>query len=170
MFPSFYAKPNLLQLGLLPKMSLGEVALYEYLIEMCDKRSSRQFKVDHEDVFKRTGISERTLITARKKLLKKGLILYRLHVYEVCDPETLKPFPGDPKMIPPRKKSSSLQPPQPPAPVVAVEIKPVMRAEGVDLCDTDFHYGWNLITQAAAQPAPQSTEKTYDFLAAFAAN
>jgi len=166
MFPSFYAKPNLLRLGLFPKMSLGELALYEYLIEMCDKRSSRQFKVDHEDVFERTGISERTLITARKKLLEKGLILYRLHVYEVCDPETLKPFPGDPK-IPCRKKSTSPDP-QPPMPKVeaddAPETKPKMRIEGVDLSDVDFPHGWNLITQSAEQP------KTYGFDAEFAAN
>ena len=165
MFPSFYAKPNLLKLGLFPKMSLGELALYEYLIEMCDKRSSRQFKVDPKDVFERTGISERTLITSRKKLLAKGLILYRLHVYEVCDPETLKPFPGDPKIPPPKKsKSPDPQPPMPKEPDAASESKPKMRTEGVDLSDVDFPYGWNLITRPAEQP------KTYGFDAVFAAS
>jgi hypothetical protein len=42
-----------------------------------------------------------------------------------------------------------------------------MRAEGADLCDTDFPYGWNLITQPAEQ---HYTTDTYGFDAEFAAN
>jgi len=165
MFPSFYAKPNLLKLGLLREMSShGELALYEYLIEMCDRRNSRQFTVVDKDVFKVTGISERTLIAARKKLQKKGLILYRLHLYTVCDPETRQPFPGDPKIVC-RKDSPKPAPKKmPEAKAAAAETETTMRAEGVDLCDTDFPYGCNLV----AQPAPESAG--YNFDAVFAAN
>ncbi len=143
------------------EMSGGAKGIYIVLCRLSDRHSSRQFKVDDGDLCKKAGIVPRTLFSARKELVTKGLITYNRHVYELCDATTGQPYSKDPKAkLPykPKSPSPTEEETTKAARVVPTETKP-MRVEGVDICDTDFSFGWNLATQ----PAEQHTRPTYDF-------
>jgi hypothetical protein len=149
MIPYWYGKPReIYNTPRFIKMSHATARLYDFLLWMSDRRSSRKFDVTDEEITNRTTIAKRTLAISRKDLEQRGLIvcdrLPRGYSYQLCDPETGLPYPGDPKAkIVPKKK---------PLPV---------RAEGVDLSDVDFPFGSNLCS------APDSTtpdgEREYAF-------
>ena len=102
MIPVFYGKPpKLLDLPNCVEMSHATFRLYDCLWGLSDRRSSLQFDVTDEEIKKRTKLAERTLANARKDLTERGLIVchrrQRGYSYSLCDPETLQPYPGDPK-------------------------------------------------------------------------
>jgi hypothetical protein len=156
MFPSYSGIPiDVIDEGHWAEMSGGAKGLYIVLCRMSDRYSSRQVTIDDGEICKKAGIVPRTLFSARKELVTKGLITYSRHVYEVCDATTQKPYSKDPKAKLPYKSKSP--------PVVPTETELTLRDEGVDLSDVDFPYGWNLIVQPTEQPPPPLTPPTYDF-------
>jgi hypothetical protein len=168
-FPTWVGlPPEFFDLGYFEKLSDSGVRLYMALCWNSDRRSSRKFELDDRDVTKSACISERTFRDARKELAQQGLIVCDpksagRRVYTLCDPNTGLPYPGDPKAKIKPKSATAAPAPAPAAPVIEpadTEPKLLLRAEGVDLCDTDFPFGRNLATY---QHASQPTAYEFDF-------
>jgi hypothetical protein len=105
MFPKYFGVPRaVLTSEFWSKMRPTEKDLYLYLLKESERLRTRLVKAKDADVGKWTGASPRALCYARKKLQERGLVRYEMKTgnvpqYEICDPETLQPFPGNPKAV-----------------------------------------------------------------------
>lgn len=117
MLEPFFGMPQaFIRSGFCPKMKAGEIRLYLCLMHRSERNSSREVTMTDESVRKDVGAAPRTLCNARKKLQERGLIQCRRiegnkYMYIICDPDTGKPYPGDPKH-PVRYKKQSKQHPE----------------------------------------------------------
>jgi hypothetical protein len=177
-FPHFggYPKP-LFRLGYWARMSGGAKGVYIALCDESDNRSTRRFELKDPELAELSGVSKRRLGDARTELSEMGMVVCDrepggLFVYELCDPKTRRPFPGDPRAKVAYKKESSMadappaddETPTAPPVVPMVAIAPAASAEetdalpqsmgdasleGLDLdsCDTSFDFGWNVNPQ-----------------------
>ena len=94
--------PEIFERGLVPKMSDSALRVYMFLCRTSDRQSSRQFTVTDKEIGEHAGPSPRSLQGARVCLGKMGLIACErapggAYAYSLCDVDTGKPFPGDPK-------------------------------------------------------------------------
>jgi hypothetical protein len=96
--------------GLWAQMTPTEQSLYIYLMHESERYRTRELLRTDAAIFNATGMSSRALCNARKKVQERGLLLYErskgnMYLYTVCNPETGRPYPGDPKVpVPYRKK------------------------------------------------------------------
>ena len=98
----FGVHPFVVRSGLWAKMLPGQKDLYIYLCEQSERYRRRELKRTDAEINAAVGTAPRTLCNARKKLAEYGLIQYRRtdgnkFVYVICDPESGRPYPGDPQ-------------------------------------------------------------------------
>ena len=94
--------PEIFEKGFVPKMSASGFRLYIFLCRESDRKSSLQLYLTDRAIILETGTSARALTDARVNLKNLGLIECNkdkggAYTYDLCDTETCKPFPGDPK-------------------------------------------------------------------------
>ena len=94
--------PEIFEKGLVLRMRGSSLFLYLFLCRTSDRKSSLQFKASDKEISEQTGASPRALCDARRNLATLGLIHCErcpggMYTYSLCDPETGRPFPGDPK-------------------------------------------------------------------------
>lgn len=153
-FPRWFGvPPELFELGHVAAIGDGAVRLYVFLCWISDRKSSRMFEIKDSYIAERTGLSKRSLSSARKQLSGRGLTFCSRdqgghYTYTLCDLKTGRPFPGDPKeRIQHQKKSTntvaSVSPSALPMARPVASSKAV-RIEGIDVLDTDFNYGYNV--------------------------
>jgi hypothetical protein len=177
-FPHFggYPKP-LFDLGYWARMSGGAKGVYITLCDESDNRSTRRFKLKDPELAELSGVSKRRLGDARTELSEMGMVVCErepggLFTYELCNPKTGRPYPGDPKAkVPYEKKKKEPSPmadtaaetpterlqPSPKrfiAPAVSTNATEVMPEsigdaceDGLQFCDTSFEFGWNVPPQ-----------------------
>ena len=104
MFPRFFGVPQwLFRAGLWPQMKPTEHDLYICLLHESERCTTRELRRTDAQLSDLSGVSSRAFCNARKKLQERGLILYRrgggnVYIYTICDPETGRAWPGDPKI------------------------------------------------------------------------
>lgn len=92
--------------GLLTRLSPTAVKLCVALFHESERYCTRRLRLSTAKLKQLTGCSRNALMKARAELVDVGLIRIELNerqefVIELCDPETGKPWPGDPKQRPP---------------------------------------------------------------------
>jgi hypothetical protein len=111
------------------------------------------FELVDGDIVKMAGGSRRSLVSARKQLSARGLVVYDRqpggrYTYTLCDVVTGRPFPGDPraKVVCEKRSPRVISSVPVTIPPVAKPVPPAIgtRPEGIDLCDIDFPFGHNL--------------------------
>lgn len=142
--------PELFETGKVKMMSDSDIRFYNYLCWMSDRHSSREFKVVAKEAATRTGMSIRSISTARRHLCQLGLVCCKAIpggavTYTLCDVRTGKPYPGNP-----REKIISSQKTKVSAPAKASEVKAqwqprVLTVEADDDPNTSFDFGHNAI-------------------------
>ena len=125
----YFGQPQaIVRLHLLAAMSGSACKLYAFLWHESERLCTRELAISDATAVEWSGLSRRTLITARKSLRDAGLIQARsgeggATVYVLCDPRTRRPWPGDArqqaKYI--RKLKTSVASPELPQPVPAVQ-------------------------------------------------
>lgn len=152
--PRFFGvDPTVVDDGIVAKMSGTELRLFIYLMRRSDRYSTRKFKATDKDIVGGVGGSPAAYCTARKRLRSKGLIEFERndgghYVYQICDPATGKPYPGDPKQKPPyvkRVKRNSVQQVGLTAKTPVTIPTPIHdEAQTVISDPTDFDFGFNV--------------------------
>jgi hypothetical protein len=152
--------PEIFERGIVPQMRDCALRLYLFLCRTSDRKSTLQFSVTDKEVKVQTGASPRALRDARINLIALGLVscekaLGGSYTYTLCDVDTGRPFPGDPKVKAPYTKRPKTQenrpspaPSQPSTVSGATTIFP--RSVPISLEDTSFDYGYN--SHPAGQP------------------
>jgi hypothetical protein len=144
--------PEIFERGIVPQMKDSALRLYLFLCRHSDRRSSRQFKATDAEIGEQAGSSPGALRHARKNLLSLGLIHCEkapggAYTYSLCDVDTKRPYPGDPKVKAPYKKKEKQ-----PAPTESNEsTQPLHRPRARDSApveeDTSFNFGHNAVPQ-----------------------
>jgi hypothetical protein len=101
--------PHIFESGVVAEIKDSSFRLYIFLTRVSDQKSSREFAILDSAISQRAGISPRSLTGARSELKRVGWIQCERapgqgYLYRMCDPETGKPFPGDPRTPAPYKK------------------------------------------------------------------
>jgi len=124
--------------------------LYLFLCRTSDRKSSLQFKANDKEISEQTGASPRALCDARRNLATLGLIHCErcpggVYTYSLCDPETGRPFPGDPKTKAQYvKKEKPVPPDRPPArQTTPSTVSKKAASRKVSAEDTSFNFGYN---------------------------
>ncbi len=153
MIPRFSGfPPELFEKGIAPKVSNTGLRLYIFLCRHSDRKSSRQFAVSDKEISQHTGASVRALRDARINLTTLGLVVCQrspgdAYLYSLCDPNTGRPYPGDPKTRLQYTKRDRLSPPKRSnahglsATTSAIHEEPSSLES--DDSDTSFDYGCN---------------------------
>ena len=117
MFDKFFGVPHhVIRTGTWSEMKPTEQSLYICLLHESERCCNRQLVRTDAQMQDLTRLSSRSFCNARKKLQERRLVLCErgsgnVYVYRLCNPETGKPWPGDPKRrIPYVKKSKPDQP------------------------------------------------------------
>ncbi len=103
MFDRYFGIPqHVMRSGLWAQMKPSEQSLYVCLMHESERYSSRQLRRKDAVLCQLTGLSTRACCNARKKLQEHGLVICargsaNIYVYTLCNPETARPWPGDPK-------------------------------------------------------------------------
>jgi hypothetical protein len=103
MFEPFFGIPQaIVQLGKVKSLSGVALKLYVVLLHQSERYRTRMLRCTTAELEEFTGCSRNALITARADLARAGLVQSEPHrgqgfVFHLCDPNTGKPWPGDPK-------------------------------------------------------------------------
>ncbi len=102
----------LLRKGLLSQLSGTAVKLFTVICHDSERYCTRRLTRTTVELKSQVGCSRNSLIKARADLVNLGLVKIEINirqefVIELCDPETGKPWPGDPKQVPKYQKRSS---------------------------------------------------------------
>jgi hypothetical protein len=111
----FGVPPELIDDGVVSKMSDSDLRLCVYAYRKCDKQSSRRFRATDKEIAKTAGVSARALQDARIHLRELGVLYCSRepggpYTYEICDLNTGRPYECDPKENPPYVKRPKLPP------------------------------------------------------------
>jgi hypothetical protein len=98
----FGIPPGIIRLGKVKSLSGAAVKLLMALWHQSERNCTRTLRCTTAGLEELTGCSRNALITARADLVKAGLVQVEPYgvkgfVLHLCDPETRKPWPGDPK-------------------------------------------------------------------------
>src|SRR5262249_25004302 len=117
MLPKFFGVPqHLVRSGLLKRLKPAEVKLYLGLLHDSERYRNRELIRSDQQLTDLIGVSPRSLRDARIKLQEHGLVQYELPAgrkgrYVICNPETGKPYPGDPRQsVPYLRKGTQASP------------------------------------------------------------
>jgi hypothetical protein len=105
MFPKYFGVPHaVMRSGLWAKMRPSEWGLYVALMHDSERYRTKEMERTDAQMSKWTGLGKRTLCEARKRLQERGLVWCKrgrgnVYRYLLCDPETGRPWPGDPKHV-----------------------------------------------------------------------
>jgi hypothetical protein len=145
--------PEIFERGIVPRMGASALRLYLFLCRTSDRKSTLQFSVTDKEVKLQTGASPRALRDARINLIDLGLVscekaLGGSYTYALCDVDTGRPFPGDPKVKAPYTKRPKTQEERPsPAPSQPITLSGAtaifLQSAPISLEDTSFDYGHN---------------------------
>jgi hypothetical protein len=115
MIERFFGMPQvLLRKGLLCRLSWTGVKLLAAIYYESERCCTRRVKLSTAELISLTGSSRNSLATARAELVSLCLVDIEMNtkqefIINLCDPETGKPWPGDPKQkIQYQKKVSSI--------------------------------------------------------------
>jgi hypothetical protein len=155
----FGVPPELIDDGVVKKMSASDLRLCVYAYRKCDKQSSRRFQATDNEIAKAVGVSARALQGARSHLRELGVLSCSRepggqYTYEVCDLHTGRPFPCDPKeklpyvKRPKRANENESRVTFFPSTLRAEEVAPSSGA--AQPSDTDFEYGHNVKHKSAS--------------------
>ena len=103
MFDRFFGVPqSVMRNRIWADMKPAEQSLYICLMHESERYRSRLLRRNDEGLSGLAGLSSRALTNARKKLQERGLLLCKrgsgnVYIYEICNPETRIPWPGDPR-------------------------------------------------------------------------
>lgn len=147
----FGVPPELFENGIVPKMSESALRLLFYAYWQSDKRSSRRFQATDKEVASDAGVSARSLCNSRILLRELGLLVSSRepggrYTYEICDPHTGRPYPGDPKAKPayvkrPKSAENKSQITSSPS---AVRTRDEPSHDAIQPSNTDFPFGHNV--------------------------
>lgn len=114
MFATFFGIPQeVIRLGKLKELSGVAVKLYAALCYQSERWCTRELKLTTAQLRDLVGGAPNSHAKARDELRKAGLVEFRQQgadgfVFHLCNPETGKPWPIDPKeRVPYRRKSAS---------------------------------------------------------------
>jgi hypothetical protein len=98
----FGLSQHVLRSGLWARMKPGEQNLYVCLMHESERYSTRKLTRTDAALRELTGLSSRTFCNSRKKLREWNLITCtrgqgNVYCYEICNPQTGRPWDGDPK-------------------------------------------------------------------------
>ena len=103
MLDKFFGVPqSVVRDGRWAKLTPSEQSFYVILLHESERYSTREIQRCDAQIRELSGVSSRALCNARKKLAELGLVAYRkqrgnLYIYDLCNPETGRPWPGSPK-------------------------------------------------------------------------
>jgi hypothetical protein len=103
MFPKFFGVHQyVIRSGMWTRLRPGTRNLYIFLTHKSERMSSRKVVATDAEISATVGVKQRTLCNARKQLSEMELVQCRRgagnkFTYILCDPETGKPYAGDPK-------------------------------------------------------------------------
>lgn len=144
--------PEIFEQGIVAKMRDSAVRLYFFLCRASDRKSSLKFAATDKEITEQSGASPRALRDARINLKALGLIAYDKapggsYTYSLCDVDTGRPFPGDPKVRARYVKKERPAHPVPPAPTpppsIPYSANSTTEPEINPVDDISFHYGHN---------------------------
>jgi hypothetical protein len=163
MIPSFFGMPHsLVRQGKLKELTGMAIKLYAVLWHDSERYRTRRVKRTVTQLRKLTGGSRNALTAARRQLAEVGLVAVQScggdgFIFDLCDPETGRPWPGDPSTRIPyeRKKPDNNQSSR----IVAVGLAvPAAATAGnaasarpIEDPETEFAFGANF------SPAPGSS-------------
>lgn len=98
----FGIPPGIIRLGKVKSLSGAAVKLLMALWHESERNCTRTLRYTTAELEELTGCSRNALITARADLVRAGLVQVEPYgvkgfVLHLCNPETGKPWPGDPK-------------------------------------------------------------------------
>jgi hypothetical protein len=102
MIDKFFGMPqSVMRSGTWAAMKPSEQTLYVALLHESERYCTREFQRSDARISDLAGISPRACRDARIKLQERGLICYKrgkgnVYVYTLCNPETRRPWAGDP--------------------------------------------------------------------------
>jgi hypothetical protein len=164
----FGLPPELIERGVVPKMSESDLRLCTFAYWKSDNRSSREFLASDSEISQKVGVSTRSLSKARRSLSELGILqcfkgVDNRYTYILCDLNTGKPFPGNPReKAPYTRVVKTVEKPVGTAGPQAVVLNgiPNQKAEFSDEASdivrtrnqpreakdgTDFPFGWNQV-------------------------
>src|SRR5208283_492914 len=117
--------------GLFGKLKQGAQVVYIFLMAQSDARSSREITATDSEIATKMGIGLSTVSRGRQKLIEYGLVVCKLgagckYTYTICDPETGKPYPGNPK-VPIRYNNTEPEQPEAKAEAKKKMVSPLKR-------------------------------------------
>lgn len=153
----FGMPPDLIDDGVISKMSESDLRLCVYVYRQCDKKSSRRFQATDKEITRAVGVSARALQNARIHLRELGVLSCsrepgERYTYEICDLHTGQPFPCDPKEKPPyvkrpKRANENDSRVTPSLSKLRTELAPSSGAAHTS--DTDFDFGHNVKQKSA---------------------
>jgi len=132
MIPRWFAvHPHVINSGLFGKLKQGAQVVYIFLMAQSDARSSREITATDSEIATKMGIGLSTVSRGRQKLIEYGLVVCKLgagckYTYTICDPETGKPYPGNPK-VPIRYNNTEPEQPEAKAEAKKKMVSPLKR-------------------------------------------
>lgn len=103
MFPRYFGLPQaVIRSRIWRGMKPSEQSFYVFLCHESERKASREVRRTDAEIRDWTGLSSRALSRARKKVQEIGLALCHrakgnVYIYTLCNPETGRPWEGDPK-------------------------------------------------------------------------
>src|SRR5450631_2211989 len=116
MIPTFYGIPReIVERGMLKELSATAVKVLNALWYESQRCSTRRFTRTTRNLQDLVGGNRASHSKARAQLMRDGLATIDCvgidgYVFELCDPETLKPWPGDPRVKLPYQRKEKASP------------------------------------------------------------
>lgn len=153
----FFAIPqSAVRLGIVKRLSPCALKLYIALWHESERCSTREFKRTIAELIDLVGGARNSHSKAREELKRAGLVVSEPigqegYVFRLCDPQTGKPWPLNPREPVPynqRKAVSTASPQNPP------KSRETQRIEDIG---TDFEFGFNASQNASETPSEEAT-------------
>src|SRR5581483_1169551 len=122
MFEPFFGLPQqVMRTGMWAQLKPAQQGLYVAVLYASERRRSRSVSITDAEIGEWAGVRPRALRAARIKLKAIGLLDFgkgtgNVYTYVVCNPETGKPWPGDPRVRVRYTKKAERQTAQEPIP------------------------------------------------------
>ena len=103
MLDKFFGVPqSVVRNGCWATLTPSEQSFYIIILHESERYCTREIQRSDAQIRELSGVSSRALCNARKKLAERGLVAYskhrgNLYIYDLCNPETGLPWPGNPK-------------------------------------------------------------------------
>lgn len=159
MIDKFFAiPPGVIRLGKWKSLSGIAGKLYVALWHESERYGTRELTRTTKQLIELAGGCRNSYNKARAELIKAGLLRIEQYgtegfIFHLCNPETGKPWPGDPrKKIVYQRKGA-------PAVLSTQEFAESRRPSKIDTAGTSFPFGWNEDNSPPAEPQDQEPNR-----------